>query len=680
MQFLYPAYLFGLSLILIPIIIHLFKLRRYKTVYFSSLKFLTDAQTSHRNKSRLKDILLLISRIILIVCLVLAFAQPYWPSDNVYTGSDEVVVINIDVSQSMKNQAIDGSLFDQAKREAIAIVKKYPLSTQFIILDQDNPKSSSMIVDQAMAIDNISKLGLSNHSSPFSEQIKALEIDPGISDESKINTIHVFSDFQTSQFDFENLSDSSLNNIVLNPSSPVNQNNIFIDSCWLVQPIHHFGSRISISGTINNEGSIDYTQFPISLLSNDSIVARTTVDLIAGSFSKFSISYLPNQNGIQKLELTFNDYPVDYDNSFYMSFNLNERTRICHLFENEPNIYLKSALDLDSAFLYQEYPIGAYPENDFAGFETVLITGFSKPDGNIIEKLKTFVKAGGNLIVFPDAASNPQQLNSLARSFESPILLDKIISREDLKFSMEMSSFHTEISLNPESTLSWPSVLEYYRTSSPGFSTKTLVETSAGRPALLSTRSGSGIFTIAAFSLDVQKTSMPDHPLFIPILYYLTTAEARQTKIYTRIGSRDPFPIPLPEKLKTRIRLSGADSGFSFTPHQEVKTDIPYVNVFIGDYAGSPGFIYADISDKIIGVIAFNNSKAESIMDFFSMDELTNLADQRKWRINQNLEDLQSNFEDLRSTSNKTPVPITRLLLLIALIMIIFETLLYRKT
>jgi hypothetical protein len=40
MAFVYPGILWLLSLISIPIIIHLFHFRRYKTLYFSSLQFI----------------------------------------------------------------------------------------------------------------------------------------------------------------------------------------------------------------------------------------------------------------------------------------------------------------------------------------------------------------------------------------------------------------------------------------------------------------------------------------------------------------------------------------------------------------------------------------------------------------------------------------------------------------
>ena len=40
MKFLYPEFLWALTVLAIPILIHLFNFKRYKTLYFSSLNFI----------------------------------------------------------------------------------------------------------------------------------------------------------------------------------------------------------------------------------------------------------------------------------------------------------------------------------------------------------------------------------------------------------------------------------------------------------------------------------------------------------------------------------------------------------------------------------------------------------------------------------------------------------------
>jgi hypothetical protein len=82
MQFVYPSFLLALAAIAIPIIIHLFHFRRYKKIVFSDIRFLKQVQEQNKSKQKIKDLLILLARILAIIFLVLAFAQPFIPSQH----------------------------------------------------------------------------------------------------------------------------------------------------------------------------------------------------------------------------------------------------------------------------------------------------------------------------------------------------------------------------------------------------------------------------------------------------------------------------------------------------------------------------------------------------------------------------------------------------------------------
>ena len=99
MKFAYPEFLYALFAIAIPIIIHLFNFRKFKKIYFSNVEFLKEVQQETQSKSQLKHLLILLSRILAIAFLVLAFAQPFIPvSDTAITDQNNVVGIYIDNS------------------------------------------------------------------------------------------------------------------------------------------------------------------------------------------------------------------------------------------------------------------------------------------------------------------------------------------------------------------------------------------------------------------------------------------------------------------------------------------------------------------------------------------------------------------------------------------------------
>ena len=76
MQFLNAVFLWAGFAVLIPPVIHLFNFRRYKTVYFSDVRFLQNLKNITRKRSVLKQILLMVLRMAVIACLVITFSEP----------------------------------------------------------------------------------------------------------------------------------------------------------------------------------------------------------------------------------------------------------------------------------------------------------------------------------------------------------------------------------------------------------------------------------------------------------------------------------------------------------------------------------------------------------------------------------------------------------------------------
>src|SRR4051812_4148008 len=118
MNFLYPGFLFALLAIAIPIVIHLFNFRKFKKIYFSNVQFLKEAKEQSSSHEKLKNLLVLLSRILAIIFLVLAFARPFISSGLRSSPSlRNVVSIYIDNSYSMETVNKEGSLLDEAKRK-----------------------------------------------------------------------------------------------------------------------------------------------------------------------------------------------------------------------------------------------------------------------------------------------------------------------------------------------------------------------------------------------------------------------------------------------------------------------------------------------------------------------------------------------------------------------------------
>ena len=82
MLFAFPTFLFALFAIAIPILIHLFQLRRYKKIVFSDIRFLKQITEQNQKQRNIKEWIILAARCLALACLVFAFAKPFIPLNN----------------------------------------------------------------------------------------------------------------------------------------------------------------------------------------------------------------------------------------------------------------------------------------------------------------------------------------------------------------------------------------------------------------------------------------------------------------------------------------------------------------------------------------------------------------------------------------------------------------------
>ena len=70
MRFLHPEVLYAFFALLIPILVHLFQLRKFQTEQFTNVVLLKKLEISSRKSSQLKKWLTLLIRLLTISCLI----------------------------------------------------------------------------------------------------------------------------------------------------------------------------------------------------------------------------------------------------------------------------------------------------------------------------------------------------------------------------------------------------------------------------------------------------------------------------------------------------------------------------------------------------------------------------------------------------------------------------------
>ncbi|GAL72855.1 BatA domain-containing protein [Jejuia pallidilutea] len=118
MQFKYPELLYALFLLVIPLIVHLFQLRKFEKVPFTNVAFLKSVAIKTRKSSQLKKWLTLITRLLLFAAIIFAFSQPYFSKNNTLNKTTETVIY-LDNSFSMQAKGDSGILLKRAVQDII---------------------------------------------------------------------------------------------------------------------------------------------------------------------------------------------------------------------------------------------------------------------------------------------------------------------------------------------------------------------------------------------------------------------------------------------------------------------------------------------------------------------------------------------------------------------------------
>ena len=168
MHFANPIVLWALFLLIIPIVIHLFKFRRYKNVQFPNIRFLQKIDQDQKAKRRLKDLLILLSRLLALAALVLAFSMPYL-GKNKAISKGNVISIYIDNSFSMENESERGKLLDLAKKKAEELALTFQPSDKFQLLSNDLEPKHQRLVNRQAFLQFLYEIDLSAASVELSE-------------------------------------------------------------------------------------------------------------------------------------------------------------------------------------------------------------------------------------------------------------------------------------------------------------------------------------------------------------------------------------------------------------------------------------------------------------------------------------------------------------------------------
>jgi len=636
MKFEHSNFLFGFLLLLIPIIIHLFNFRRYKVYYFSSIQFLKNIQEESKSVKKIKDILVLCSRILAFSCLILAFAQPYLPLKNeVNNHLSSITTIYVDNSFSMSQPGTEGQLLSEAKEQARKFILQSTNKTKFLLVTNDLSGIERKIFNQKDALKRLDKITLSPLVHPISRIVNWMK--ESATNSSTANhpplKIVLLSDFQKKNSDFNKLEKDTYNHYYPIQFLPEETSNISIDSIWFTDPNFKIKQNNELTIQLTNYGKNDVKNKELTLDINGS--KRTVFFEIPSKNSKnITLNYADYQTGLKSGSIHINDNHLKFDDDYYFTYEVFNHANILIINGEQNNLNISKTFGLDAYYHTTEIKATSFVADQLTNQQLVVLNGINSFSDGMTEALVEFSNQNGSLIYFPGTSMEYQSINKLM----SDLKIGSFSLGKKHQFSIQNIAYEDDFfkgifEKKPEK-LNVPLIKKNY-----GFTananTEVLIALNNNTPLLLKNKT-SIVFTSC---LDSTFSNFTSNALFPSILLRTAEISQKKTPLFLTIGTNNTFPIYTPTQSNIPFRLS--NSTTDVIPRVERKNQISYISLYgIKSNSLQKQGIYDLKCSDFRTKIALNLNRSESNIELLSQKEIGTLLDGAKIR-NQHIDSIE---------------------------------------
>jgi len=598
MSFGYPAFLWALLSLAIPVIIHLFNFRKTIRIYFSNTKFLKQVKEETTQKRRLKQYLVLASRLLFLFFLVLGFAQPFLPAKE-QLSDQRSIVIYLDNSLSMSAPVAEKTrALDEAIRMAQGIIDIFPTESRYQLITNDFAPSSNSFKTKAEVADLLSQTHLSAISRSASEVINRIK-EKGV-------TLFWLSDFQKSTVG-NNIIVDSTSQVRLVPLALEGYANIFVDTAYLDNPFAIGGEKNTLRVVLRNGSKKNAEGLVTKLSINGTQAAATSVNIEGNSITEVPFDIASGLKGDNKVTVNFSDYPISFDNEFFLTLSFSKRLNILEIKAPGGSTYIEKVFGNKEIFSYRSFTLSNLNYSLLATADLVVVNGLDKIDASLADAISSYKEKFGSLLLLPGSQpdlvsyqklisvpltkASASELNELNKpDFQNPFFANVF---EDKNISIAMPHGST--------LLSWVdrSAILQFKNNLPFLS-------QFGKTFLLSC------------PLEKKSTDFFNNALFVPVMYRIAaTGKKSEKSLY--------YPLSFSSITVSSDSLTG-DEPAKLVGTQELIPSQRNINgqlqLELPKHLVSAGFYHVINRKDTLGLLAFNIDKKESNLDQLATDDL----------------------------------------------------------
>lgn len=631
MNFANPAALWGLLALLVPIAVHLFSFRTSKRVLFSNLELLREIKEQSSKRQLLKERLLLLSRLLAILSLVLAFAQPYWGDEKrLINPGNRFHSIFLDNSQSMLLEGSEGLLLEQARAVARSIALAAHPNERFHLLTHDfAPQSQRWLSRDAflLALDEVRPAFVSRTPTEIlSRQLDAIH---GKVETNKVQ-FYWISDFQKSAMPLDALDKEKRLNMRFLQLQPQEVANVYVDTAWLESPVIRMREKNRLLFRLKNGGRTNANGVVVQLRVNEVQKGLANLDIAAGSSVVDTIDFTLENAGVFAASLDLDDRTFAFDDRWYMQFKVESELPLLYAQSGSPSPFIMALFKNDDFVKMEETQSLRLDMNQLNLARALIVEGLDASSTGLLEALRNQVEAGAALLYLPGTKESPENLRKVLGYLtggQVGALVESTTPVRKLDFDDKL--FQETFSRLPEQMM-LPTAKKYFEYK-PHPADRVLMELANEAPWLIRRSLGEGNILVLLSALDPTWTDLPQQALFVPTVY--RAVQLSGGLLPSSFRMRDALSIELSSSnLPAEGILTLVGKENSWVP--EVRRFGNRVRLNLMGQKLSPGHYALFAKNKQVDglLFALNSDELESQFTYYEEAELNSWAETRGWQ------------------------------------------------
>ncbi len=620
MQFVFPTFLWTLFILAIPVLIHLFYFRRYKKIEFTNVRFLKELVEETATRNRIKNLLILLSRLFALAALILAFAQPFSNSGRSAIKQTESISIYIDNSWSMNANSEDGSLLQKAKRRTRDIIRASSDNDRFQLITNDFEGKHQRLVSKDDALIFLEDIKSGPAVQPLSKIIAKQSQcfkNAGVAH----GTAYLLSDFQRSICDLDsNLVDSSLE-INLVPIQSVEENNVSIDTAYFDSPVLLPGQTHALIYKVSNFGNSPVENLSTSYSINGQEYPGKPIFIQTGK-SKIDTFYIkvPDQSW-QKIIIKIKDFPVQFDDSYYMCCKTDQQIDVLVLYSKEIPVILLKALESIPFFKVKSQQQNQIDYSKLGSFRLIILNELADISTGMATELQKATQQACNLFIFPRPVTAQNDNIHLFSVLNIPQFTNFDTARKLATHANLDSDIFKDVFNPTRDQIKLPTSFGHY-TLIGGASYEQIVTFRDGQPMISRIKAGNASVFISASPLNQKFNDLSKNAeIFLPLLFKAAIASERNQNYTYDLSNNPQINLTLQENINEQDFIVSLIGPETFIPSFRISAKNLIIDLY--DQLKTAGIYTINNKEELLAYSAFNDSRRESNLAVIRPEELS---------------------------------------------------------